>query len=467
MKKLLLLLSLLTPITGLGASGGGKIDASYIESVRQSSAPSSPASGKVRWYTLDSDGKLYVKNSGGTAKACTYSGDIVNADLSGSAGITNANMASMNQSTFKCRTTASTGVPEDCTAAQSQAIIGTVPQVLTHQTTPSIPPAGSVKLYVKSDNKTYLLNSSGTETEVGSGATQPTILVDGSGGNSTTTSGDYKIHTFTSSGKLDITTASLGGKIEILAVGGGGGGGSAAASYGGGGGGGGGQVTEQIIDVNLPVSFTVTVGGGGGAQTNGTDSTVAPVGGGALVVGKGGGAGGAGAADCGSGSSGGSGGGGGADGGGGGPTCAAGAANGVGTFAGGLGCQGCPQLPGGGGGGASEAGAAAISSGTAGDGGDGKQATTICGGALSGTYYGGGGGGGVRAGIAVHGLGGLGGGGRGGCNGSTSCSPVATNPANPEAGTANTGGGGGGGNYNGNSGAAGGSGIVIVCYRYQ
>lgn len=90
---------------------------------RQSSAPSSPASGLVKEYVLNSDGKLYIKDSAGTAKACIFSGDAVNADLSGSAGITNANLASMGNATFKCRTTAGTGAPENCTAAQSTALL--------------------------------------------------------------------------------------------------------------------------------------------------------------------------------------------------------------------------------------------------------------------------------------------------------------------------------------------------------
>lgn len=40
--------------------------------------------------------------------------------------LTNAKLANMTNSTLKCRTTAGTGVPEDCTAAQSAAIIGGV-----------------------------------------------------------------------------------------------------------------------------------------------------------------------------------------------------------------------------------------------------------------------------------------------------------------------------------------------------
>ena len=39
----------------------------------------------------------------------------------------------------------------------------------THTTTPSTPAAGRARVYVKSDNKIYILDSSGTETQVTSG----------------------------------------------------------------------------------------------------------------------------------------------------------------------------------------------------------------------------------------------------------------------------------------------------------
>jgi hypothetical protein len=84
---------------------------------------SSPVSGYLNCYALNSDGKVYCKNSSGTAKAFTYSGDIVNADLTGSAGITNANLANMANGTFKCRTSGGTGAPEDCTGTQATALL--------------------------------------------------------------------------------------------------------------------------------------------------------------------------------------------------------------------------------------------------------------------------------------------------------------------------------------------------------
>lgn len=49
--------------------------------------------------------------------------NLTNSNLNGSAGITNANLASMPTQTFKGRTTAGTGAPEDLTATQATAIL--------------------------------------------------------------------------------------------------------------------------------------------------------------------------------------------------------------------------------------------------------------------------------------------------------------------------------------------------------
>lgn len=454
MKQLLLLLSLITPLSGFAASGTGKVDASYIESVRQGSAPGSPAAGKARWYTLDSDGKFYVKNSAGTAKACTYSGDIVNADLSGSAAITNANLANMTQSTFKCRTTASTGAPEDCTALQSQAIVGAVPQLLAHQSTPSNPAAGSVKVYAKSDNNLYILDSGGTETQVVSGGG-----IDGfaaiSGGDSSATVGSFSCQIFTTTGNRTLTVTQAG-PVMFALVGGGGGG-----SHGGGGGGG--VIDHYWEDVWVdPGSYTVAVGAGGSgtsasSDVRGTAGGNTTFAGFTAVGGGGGGAYGATQANGGSGGSGGGGGGGGGSGAG---------SGGTGTFnkpevqgyAGGA----SPGASGGcytsaGGGGAGQLGAAGASC-TGGEGGDGLYsvvATLVASGTP--TYWGGGGSGGRgNSGGSCAGsvpAGGTGGGGGG---------------ADTTAGTANTGGGGSGGcAATGTNGGAGGSGKAIICARVQ
>ncbi|MFZ4569744.1 MAG: beta strand repeat-containing protein [Bacteroidales bacterium] len=82
-------------------------------------------------------------------------------------------------------------------------------------------------------------------------------------GGSVVTSGDYKIHTFTTSGNFVVTN---GGNAEVLVVAGGGGGGSG----GGGGGGGGGVVYNAAYLVANNATISVVVGAaGGGASANG------------------------------------------------------------------------------------------------------------------------------------------------------------------------------------------------------
>lgn len=84
--------------------------------------------------------------------------------------VPNSSLANMAEGTLKGRAIgAGTGAPADLTAAQAQLIVGTVPQIVSHQSTPSNPSSGNAKIYVKSDDKLYLLNSSGVETEIGSG----------------------------------------------------------------------------------------------------------------------------------------------------------------------------------------------------------------------------------------------------------------------------------------------------------
>lgn len=108
-------------------------------------------------------------------------------------------------------------------------------------------------------------------------------------GGTVTTSGNYRIHTFTSSGTFTVTSAPSGKYIDFIVVGGGGG----AAFQAGGGAGGFVQRTSQSPSLG---SYAVGVGAKGthnaGGGTNGGDSTFFGVtaigGGGGGYVGSGG-----------------------------------------------------------------------------------------------------------------------------------------------------------------------------------
>jgi hypothetical protein len=265
-------------------------------------------------------------------------------------------------------------------------------------------------------------------------------------GGTISTSGGYKIHTFTSSGIFTMTNT---GQVEYLVVAGGGAGGVAHGGNGVGGGGAGGVLTG---DISLgPGSYTITRGGGGAGSSSipttgadGTDSSIAN-----LIVVKGGGGGGA--ATGGDGRDGGSGG-------------------GAATYSyidgntqandGGTGVAGPPRQGnngrstngvaghgGGGGGGAGSAAPAIPTSGVGGAGGSGL-ANSISG---TSTLYAGGGGGTGWSGTTAGG-GGSGGGGSGGTTGN--------NGVNGTDGL----GGGGGGAKNGYRSGDGGDGIVIIRY---
>ena len=274
-------------------------------------------------------------------------------------------------------------------------------------------------------------------------------------GGTVTTSGDFKIHTFNSSGTFEVTNggnACGSNTVDFLVVAGGAGG---AGDWSGGGGAGGYRESfPNPATGGTPVSaqgYPITVGGGGAAGnnsargTNGGNSVFSSI---TSAGGGGGGAdtqptGGVGASPSpdgynDDGSAGGSGGGAAIDGiGGAGNTPPVSPVQG---FAGANGVR--PNgLQGGGGGGASETGQNQA-------GGDGRASTIT---ASSVTR--GGGGGGARNGST--GAGGAGGGGTGGNYGNCS-----------SAGSANTGGGGGAMNGS-NNGNAGGSGVVIIRYQFQ
>ena len=297
------------------------------------------------------------------------------------------------------------------------------------------------------------------------------------GGNTTITSGDYKIHVFTGPGTLAVTAAgnACGSNVaDYLVVAGGGGGGG----YFGGGGGAGGMRTFMPAStpmtapagLALPATpYPITVGGGGagsaGSGAGGSDgnnsifstitSTAGGGGGGYPVNGRDGGSGGGGGSGAGD-------------------TAGSGNTPSVSPVQGkdgGLGYT--PNLSAGGAGGANACGGAAPS-GAGGIGGDGGYIPDTmlgptapsygdAGPVPSTRYFAGGAGGGAW--VCQGRPGGVGGAGGGGDSG------LAVQGAAGAAGTTNTGGGGGGGNCGGapglGLGGLGGSGVVMIRYKFQ
>jgi len=296
-------------------------------------------------------------------------------------------------------------------------------------------------------------------------------------GGTITTSGDYKIHTFTSSGTFTVTSAgnAVGSdSVDYMVIAGGGGGGDGAS-----GGGGAGGFRESVPSPAawsasplanpgnaLPVSaqaYPITVGGGGAAGPaffenglNGSNSVFSTI----TSSGGGGGAAGSSSGIAGGSGSGGAGGAGGQPGG-------AGNSPSVSPPQGqpggeGVDFPGSANAAGGGGGAISASSRNASGQGgvqvTAGTGGSGAT-TSISGSPVTRAGGGGGASNNTAPGVptATPGPGGPGGGGTGGGGKPTY--------VNATSGTANTGGGGGGG-YNGPIGT-GGSGIVIIRYKFQ
>ena len=329
----------------------------------------------------------------------------------------------------------------------------------------------------------WLVTDSGLQSEA------PTTAFVAATGGTITTSGNFKIHTFTGPGTFCVSCAGNAGgsnTVDYLAVAGGGGGG---AGYGGGGGAGGYRFSNGTASgcytagpsplgaSALPVtatSFPITVGAGGAASTgSGSPGSMTAGGNGAnsvfsTVTSTGGGGGGAHMFSQGQrdGKTGGSGGGGGNQDPGAGP-----GAGGTGNTppvsppqgnTGGNGYHDAATFAGGGGGGGASAVGGSIPSSppfgppTIGTGGAGLTSCITA----SPVARGGGGGGGAHPSRNPAGAGGTGGGGAGGdgapCGAGTP-------------GTVNTGGGAGGGGANGptGNGGVGGSGIVIIRYKFQ
>ena len=289
-----------------------------------------------------------------------------------------------------------------------------------------------------------------------------------SGGNCTSTSGDYKIHTFTGPGTFCVSCAGNGAgsnTVDYLVIAGGAG---ASGDRAGGGGAGGYRFSDGTASgcytagpsplgaSALPVTaqgYPIVVGGGGAGTGPGSDANPGNISSFSTISSAGGGRG---ARQSGTSATGGSG----------------GAGAGIGPNANSAGSAGNtpPVTPpqgnaggdgngtesgpvrrgGGGGGGAGAAGTTATTS-QAGNGGNGL---TSCITASPVARGGGGGGGGTGGGYSVGGSAGSGGGGGAGSPGGS--------------GGANTGGGAGAGcGQSTNCGGSGGSGIVIIRYKFQ
>ena len=260
-------------------------------------------------------------------------------------------------------------------------------------------------------------------------------------GGTVITVGNYKRHTFTTSGTFAVT---IPGDFNLLVVAAGGAGGPAGSSKMGGGGGAGGRRYEPNIALSTG-NYSVAVPAGMSATlTPPNTASTAAVG---IYTAVGGGQGGDGSTSSGAntGSDGGSGGGGAYD----------NHSGGSGTLNQGFAGGNSVDDAGAGGGGASEVGTNAGSGSDAigGAGGDGLTSDTSVG--FDGATLAGGGGGGGRL-YQKNGPGGAGGGGDGGSSDVTA----------GQNGTANTGGGGGGAGPSGSAGN-GGSGIVIITYKFQ
>jgi len=290
-------------------------------------------------------------------------------------------------------------------------------------------------------------------------------------GGTVTTSGDFKIHTFTGDGCFVVSQAGsgdIGNTVDYLVIAGGGSGGN----YYGGGGGAGGFRESKDTTINSPhtasplaattglsitaTTYPVTVGAGaspatactvafGNQGSNSIFSTITSTGGGgggrSSSTGLPGGSGGGNAYSTGANNTGNT------------PPVSPPQGNN-----GGLGNSGPSYNAGGGGGAGAVGGNAGSPTGNAGNGGNGL-ATSITGSSV--TRAGGGGGGyGEDGAPFIGGTGGSGGGGNG------ASQPVS---GSGSAGSANTGSGGGGSRgYNTPYvGGAGGKGIVVIRYKYQ
>ena len=325
--------------------------------------------------------------------------------------------------------------------SSTAAITGTATAVITETTSTFTVRAASTLSAATYQERTFSIT-----------VQAPPAFVTATGGT-ITTSGDYKIHSFTGPGTFTVScagNAAGSNSVDYLIIAGGG---SASGDGAGGSGAGGYRINyPNPATGGTPVTATgypIVVGAGGSsvpinvAGNPGSDSSALGI----TSAGGGGSGGGNGTPDK-SGRSGGSGGGGGARGGSGG----SGNTPPVSPSQGNPGAPGASPAPGdNGGGGGGSGGAGSIPCGSGGPG----RSSDITGSSIN------------RAG------GGGGGGGPGRASGGSACTPSGATPgSNPGVGnasnaTANTGSGAGGGGMSARTGGSGGSGIVIIRYKFQ
>jgi len=364
------------------------------------------------------------------------------------------------------------------------ALSGTTYTVTIGRNSSNIQGEASDRNFTQDNQSETFIYSNATEGwTVESTTVDPPSFISATGGT-TTTSGNYKIHTFLSS--ANFVVCSIGNQnhtAEYLVVAGGA---SGATQHSGGGGAGGYRTNYPSPDVGgfslASQTYPITVGGGGTPQpgapgqdgnpgSNSVFSTITSTGGG-----------GGGSYSNRNGLTGGSGGGAGSDS----ATGGAGNTPPVSPPQGNPGGNGAAHNTGGGGGGGGGGSAAAGQNavagptGYAGNGGAGTQ-NNICG---NNYYHAGGGGAGIiqacsPVGSGDGGIGGGGGGGNsrasnGGAGGGSARNSGTNGSYGPPdangiggAGGANTGGGGGGSGSNSAASGAGGSGVVVLRYRYQ
>ena len=118
-----------------------------------------------------------------------------------------------------------------------------------------------------------------TNTGDGTGPVEPVVFITATGGT-VTTDGDYKVHTFTSSGTLNVTntTGTLASATYLISAGGGSGGLTTLSDYMQGGGGGAGGCLYGSLAPALNTAYTIVIGAGGAVGTypnpnNGSNST--------------------------------------------------------------------------------------------------------------------------------------------------------------------------------------------------